>query len=156
MHCVGLAKFQIKAGTWCESAEEGPQLYDLRICNIRLSHAKTISVLSRLSWDYTQSSGGRARADLVKFWILSRLSSTERAKARLWENQARRCSMGVHCFFEHRMNSGCCCCCCKPFTCWDPLEGALKTLCLVQQVPWHWHWGPISSCVVLMALNGAR
>lgn len=27
------------------------------------------------------------RADLIKFWILSRLSSTERAKARLWENQ---------------------------------------------------------------------
>lgn len=35
------------------------------------------------------------RADLVKFWILSWLSSTERAKARLWENQVRRCSMGM-------------------------------------------------------------
>jgi hypothetical protein len=28
-----------------------------------------------------------ARADLFKFWVLSRVSSTERAKARLWENQ---------------------------------------------------------------------
>ena len=43
----------------------------------------------------SMSSGGAVRADLVKFWILSRLSSTERAKARLWENQVRRCSVGM-------------------------------------------------------------
>ena len=92
--CVGVAEYHIEAETWCEGAE-GLQLQNMQICIVGLSHTKVLTVMSRLRWDCTQTSGGGARADLVKFWILSRLSSTERAKARLWENQARRCSMGL-------------------------------------------------------------
>lgn len=36
---------------------------------------------------YAADAPAAARADLFKFWVLSRVSSTERAKARLWENQ---------------------------------------------------------------------
>ena len=93
--CVGVAEYCFEAEAWCEGAE-GLQLQNMQMCNVGLSPYQSYSIMPRLSWDHTQSSGDRARADLVKFWILSRLSSTERAKARLWENQARRCSVGVH------------------------------------------------------------